>query len=716
MTIRNVNGRNVYVLEPQPVTGTYSNGQSIATLYSDLRWKVWEEIQKSQMAQLQVETLSAKARADIYEQSQRDLRRAITNLQELRAEAIAGGSSANQIARTMRDQARLDLEAQKANVRRDISMQTIVTDAPVDPMLQIAGLLPPDAKATTTRRRVGEVREVEAPQIAEQEGGTAPVSAPAGTEGREGLDFLDQEIERLEGELRSEQEAYMQGLRGTDFDLLNRTRRAYESEVGVIGQGGGAFGLAPRPRRYLPRVDQPVAQERIDQFVAGRTDYLDAAEREAADKRSATEARLNRTLALARDLDAIGLGGEGGEADMLFRDAEQIQRELTLLPTPEQARQKAADDLRERYINAEGFRYRQAGDLLLRDRDTPSRDGEPRVPRDRTGQLPPATVTAGEMEIVREPEVIPQQPVTAPPSPPERDTFFTPALMTDEERRAAAPPPMGEKPEGEIGVYEEPEPIERLPPYGEVVGGGAEIEGDRNRLSGAFPQPADIVPRIEPPTRTTPIALGEEEAIVNPEMLRGGRGYTYTDELLQQAIDHYTGTTIQRSGERMQTIKNPVRFWGGETETVIQYLQDKRRELAPVGIDISEDLETIREEEPALRERFNRERGQRREKRSSRQRKDAYKMNVVSEGTKLASQPKRLQRIAKIDAETEDRPQHLVIVDRLYETNKGKANAFKMTYDEISRAFAENPSERQEAHTYLVAKDILESNIQEPLA
>jgi hypothetical protein len=44
-----------------------------------------------------------------------------------------------------------------------------------------------------------------------------------------------------------------------DTDLQNRTQRAFEQNVGVIGRGGGPFGLAPRSRRLAPRVDQPRA-------------------------------------------------------------------------------------------------------------------------------------------------------------------------------------------------------------------------------------------------------------------------------------------------------------------------------------------------------------------------------------------------------------------------------------------------------------------------
>lgn len=690
MAIRNVNGRNVYVLEPRPFQGKYSNGQSIATFYSDLRWQVWEEIQKSELQKMKIDQLSAKARADIFEQSQRDIRRAITNLQELKAEALAGGTTANQIARQAERQARLDLDAQKANISRARGQQTIVrtttgrTDAFGDPISE-------ELVVRTTRE--GEVPRAVAPTIA----------APAVTETGEpaeprGLDFLDTEIERLEKQLEREQQDYQRGLQSVDYDLLNRSRRAFEQEVGVIGQGGGPFGLAPRPRRTLPRVDQPLAQERITQFQADREVAIEAAGQKAAQDLEEGQKRVDAAFALARDLEAIGLGGEGGEADLAYRDAQALQAAYDTFPSVEQAREAAAEQIRQRYLQSEDFTPRRAGELLLRDRPTPARDGEPRVPRDRTRR---PTVTAGEPTFEQiSPDVrdtYKGEPPVDIDLAPAADTVFRQQpsdieVLTEEERIEAAPLPMGEKPEG---VLPEAPVIEPAAPTGGIPTAPAEID---------FGTPGRAMPAQ---------TLDEAQAIAQPDILRRD-DYVPSDSLIQDAIRYYKGMEITRGNEPTKTIRNPVRHFGNETELAINYLQDRIRDNAPVLQDVSEEIEGVREErEPEVQEEPRRGIFRRR---STRQRKDAYKMNVVSEGTKLASQPKRLQRIAKTESEPEDRPQHLVIVDRLYDTNKGKADAFKMTYDEISRAFAEKPDERKEAHTYLVAKDILESNIEEPLA
>lgn len=666
MAIRNVNGRNVYVLEPRPFQGKYSNGQSIATFYSDLRWQVWEEIQKSELQKMKIDQLSAKARADIFEQSQRDIRRAITNLQELKAEALAGGTTANQIARQAERQARLDLDTQKANIARARGQQTIVrtttgrTDAFGDPITE-------ELVVKTTRE--GDVPVAVEPTIG------APTATGEPAEAR-GLDFLDTEIDRLERQLEREQQEYQRGLQSVDYDLLNRSRRAFEQEVGVIGQGGGPFGLAPRPRRTLPRVDQPLAQERIDAFE----------EAALADRERRQDLVQKRRQLLLRREDALAVEGEMSGALLM-----SINKELDDVTA-----QLEQPSLVERALQSEDFTPRRAGELLLRDRPTPARDGEPRVPRDRTRR---PTVTAGEPTFEQiSPDVrdtYKGEPPVDIDLAPAADTVRSPEVLqplTEEERARFAPPPMGEKPEGvlpEAPVIEPPAPTGGIP---------------------TAPAPIDFgTPGREMPAQT----LDEAQAIAQPDILRRD-DYVPSDSLIQDAIAYYKGMQITRGNEPTITIRNPVRHFGNETELAINYLQDRIRDNAPVLQDVSEEIESVREErEPEVQEEPRRGIFRRR---STRQRKDAYKMKVVSEGTKLASQPKRLQRIAKTESEPEDRPQHLVIVDRLYDTNKGKADAFKMTYDEISRAFAEKPDERKEAHTYLVAKDILESNIEEPLA
>jgi hypothetical protein len=101
------------------------------------------------------------------------------------------------------------------------------------------------------------------------------------------------------------------------------------------------------------------------------------------------------------------------------------------------------------------------------------------------------------------------------------------------------------------------------------------------------------------------------------------------------------------------------------------------------------------------------------------QRRDAYALAVVEGGARLAAQPKKFERLAKTNLPQNERaavvPQFITIVDKLYDVNAGKATAFKSTYDEISRFYANAPDTRKAAHEYLTAKDILATNTTKPV-
>jgi len=86
----------------------------------------------------------------------------------------------------------------------------------------------------------------------------------------------------------------------------------------------------------------------------------------------------------------------------------------------------------------------------------------------------------------------------------------------------------------------------------------------------------------------------------------------------------------------------------------------------------------------------------------------------VTKGTKLAQQPKKFQRIAKANAQ--NRPEHIEIVERLYQANSSKKDKFRMTYDELARVYSSRPELRKQAHVYLVAYDTMQGDVLEPTA
>ena len=665
MAIRNVNGRNVYVLEPaSPTAGTKTTtGKNWATLYTDLRWKVWEATQKNEATMLKLELQSADQRRDYYDDKIKILQDQRKQLQSaaLKAERGSTGSANSDALRAAQGLERMARATAGKTVTT--SGKVDVFGSPIPPTTRItapSGGVDPKAKeiyeTIAADFLAGEATEAEVKEAA-ADAGVAPTTAAAPS--------LDSQIERLDKELEVLLSQRQTAGTGVDFDLQARTRRAFEADQGVIGQGGTAFGLAPRRRRTRARVDQPLAQDRIDQFTAERAEVIDRAVSDAREQRG----EIDRLRGLAAELETIGLGGEGGEADMLYREAAQLE---ATLPTPEEAGRAADEAILNRIRESPEFTPRRAGELLLKDRF--SRQPEP---------APRAMVSTGEMEI----EEVP--PSAVEPSGGMGELGIEPKSPEELEaaRRAveAAGDGLGPKTEGEL-------------PAAPVADARAPIT---DRSLQAEPVPAAGEP-VAPLPVGQAVELGKDEAIRDPDIL-DNPDFIPSRDLVEEARDYYRGMTIQRKGDkRPRKILAPQRYYGGEVPMVKEYLKDQIRDQAPVGEDVQEEIEAVDEGEPQVS--------------TTRQRKDLYRMRVVTEGARLAKTPKKLERLAKTNSELEDRPEHFVIVDKLMATNSGKSNAFNMSYDEISRAYKDNPDQRKEAHSYLVAKDILESDITEPLA
>jgi hypothetical protein len=99
-------------------------------------------------------------------------------------------------------------------------------------------------------------------------------------------------------------------------------------------------------------------------------------------------------------------------------------------------------------------------------------------------------------------------------------------------------------------------------------------------------------------------------------------------------------------------------------------------------------------------------------------RSETYASNlikIIKTGKDLADKPAKLARIAKPDLSEKERskvvPEHILLVDKLYNINKGRSGAFKSTYDEIERVYKTDEKKKKAALEYLAAIEILTSEM-----
>jgi len=644
MAIRNVNGRNVYVLEPQTQFGKTTTGANWATLYTDLRWKVWEEVQKNEAAMLKMEMASAKVRKDYYDDKIKVLQ---DQRKQLQSASLKGqGGNAGSANRDYFSGARIlqkDAEATSRQVKTKIKPEETIAGVTIPESREITeiaregGGLPAEVREGIQKRMRAIDQQLEAPPAE----GEAP--APAGL-------TIDQQIEALDRDLEQLLLQRQTAVGGLDADLLGRTREAYASQVGVMGRGGGPFGLAPRPRRTMPYVQQELAQQRIEEFVPGY---------EAQQRRVEEEQKKLSDLQRAReDVILLITPEEAADRETMSRNEALLAGLNEEIETQKSAVQTAMQPLVD--LQAE-VTPREPGELLLRDR--------PRIP-------------AGEFE---------------PPRMAGQEEVSSPAAMRRAEERLEAIDrglePLQEPvpPISEMGpAAPAPAPVERLP---EPVAAPVTLPTDEEIVFG----PGEVT--AEPQIKEGQAELGGGYVFDGQSgIIFGPTGFPVFATFEQQVPADVEAPKIV-SEVALRGIAQRIRESGGDISAVSGY---QSKEARP------EDFELEEEEFPM--EPAGPPQG------SSRQRKDKYKFDVVSEGTKLARTPKKLQRLAKTNLPEENRPEHYVIVDKLYDVNRGKEQAFKMTYDEISRAFQNDPQKRSESHKYLVAKDILEADVSEPLA
>jgi hypothetical protein len=95
------------------------------------------------------------------------------------------------------------------------------------------------------------------------------------------------------------------------------------------------------------------------------------------------------------------------------------------------------------------------------------------------------------------------------------------------------------------------------------------------------------------------------------------------------------------------------------------------------------------------------------------QRRERYAMKTIKQGLELSEKPKQLARLAKTN-DPSKAPEYVQLVNKIFELNSTKPDRFKLSFDEIARAYKDDPSTREKAHSYLVAIDAVESNITKP--
>jgi len=316
MAIRQVGGSPVYTIEVDVPKVTDARGRSYGNLVSDLRWKLWEEVQNSQLQQMKYEQMSKQAQLDVLEQRQRDVSRSIRDANEMKAKIKAGESGGSASSQW--------LQRAKAN-QVTYSERTVPIDDPYG--IRAMRGLPSTATVTskTYKSPIGE------PPMGYDSGEGDSATAQKNFEQQQAeLDKYIQDLQAEQTALGQKFESFTSGLTQGP-DILSRTRGAFQSQ---IGEGG--FGISRRPLRQLPRFDELQAVGLLDDTIKREEDALFAEAQKRGLDFSEQEIRQRAREAVAKQLGDAG-AREVSRAGFLMNEpptpSALLPREETLTPT-----------------------------------------------------------------------------------------------------------------------------------------------------------------------------------------------------------------------------------------------------------------------------------------------------------------------------------------------------------------------------------------------
>lgn len=682
-------GQPVYVIEVDVPKVTDSRGKGYGTLVSDQRWKLWEEVQASQLQQMKYEQMSKQAQLDVLEQKQRDISRAIRDARELQSKVKSGAITPYQaqqmeFQRAKANRGTLTVRTEPARdpftgeILEGQTVETRTTRTPIGPEI------PPFDFTSATPEEIKEYNEQQAAEAQNQ------------------IDRLETYISGLETE-RTAAEAEFQDFIKTGLapqDLLSRTRDAFGSQ---IGEGG--FGISRRPLRQLSRFDELEAVGLLDDTIARAEAEIMAESKkffpEGVSPQAEQDLKRRAREEVARQLSLAG-AEPTSRAGFLMKDFPQgpalLPREETRVPTgrfrDDFAVESTAPAL-DRVTEIKRDLDRLPGGLA-----NPAAEGLLMELQDvRRREMVRPTPSPAETSMMREVELealgASPEEIQAARRRREED------IRIGEEERLAA----GRLPRDRGFTY----PVETIAGVPTTTGGRPGGLMDRmtvNRL-GRTQDVSGSPPATSPMVTPTPAAPVPQ---VQPVLPRGG-----SPEVAQEPVASPAAGTFEDLSGGLYIVhdgKGGGTVYDGKTPILSTYpgapgsipkevvapdaFKERVRELKKKGV----------EEAPEAKGRKGAQ--------TVPQRQEVYAMKTIKRGLELADKPKQFARLAKTETPAAA-PEYIKLVNGVYEMNSTSPNRFKLTYDEVARVFRDDPQNREKALSYLVAKDAIETNVTKPV-
>lgn len=780
MAIKSVNGKNVYVIDVEVPTPRTSTGSTYGNLVSELRWDLFDKLEKNMLRTADIERLGYQSQLEAYNDRLAQLQASASKLRQAKIDLQTGGGS-DEFYKTLRaeNKARVDIfkaqSAAAAGGGGGTQTVTYYSDTGTEPAGPGGGQRVVDRygdpvplgaqRKITTKTPIGGQPAGKAPAapqlltVAGEPQTAKDLEAQQAARKDEALSWIDAEIAKIESEIKGSQAPTYTGT--TDFTTAGR--RAFAQ-----GLGEGGFGLQPRrgkvqPTYYESEVVGNLAKREEEAIAKERQDTIAYREQYARDiiasnpKIRDLKMRLAEFEAIAPTTD-VPLSAE--IADMKAQIAQEEAAIMAAAKLTPEDEKDIISRARERMVS--DYDRLGAGSVTRREFLSPYRE--------------PSFDTGMEREPrVREPRVREARVALNPPGTNREDTYFTGPRGVGAPGEAEIPGPESIPRNREVidipgaGPYSEPGAQGALPSRGMTRDAG--IRYTPSEKVELPPQEEEEVYRLYGTgTGQDKNAIAAEEMVQAQAAEDAAARYGESDAASMRAAAEREAEFRALLGEDYQQMPRPagggtpfgrmepspraqmpIERRGGEIVPVTRRpggLADRMalrrlgrdngtsdkgvpapamggmRDDLPPAPDVGPDFGTPEYFEgytaPA-EPQFDFEMGDVEIKPVTKQsRKDLYRTRIIKKGLELAEKPAKVERLAKTNLDPKERdkkaPQYIIIVDKLFEINRGKPNAFEATYGEINRVFAAAPKERAAAHEYLVAKDTLEKDARAPVA
>jgi hypothetical protein len=756
MAIKSVNGKNVYVIDVQVPTPRTSTGQSFGNLVSDLRWDLFDKIQKDIIRSGEIEKLGYQSEYEAYTDLKKSYQDQIANLNELKAKVMTGGSGSSEYLKTLRADAKNRLDYWKLSGGQAGKTETVTYPNKYEAISPFGTVKKLERGYTKTTTYGGGKAPPEGITVLDQgvEPGAQAGVAEQGVGIGKATDFIDAEIERL----RQEQAGLVAPSYSGISDYTTAGRKAFAQTMGT-----GGFGLQNRPSKVQPTFYEAEATAALDKIQA---DYeqkeLSNVFKKKSAQRTAIEARLqpykdelvrlqNITEDLKTDEDRAKIERldnivSKANTAILEKFADPVTGKLKI--TKEDialAKTNAADSmtsdfdlLGSRSVSRKGFLgYPEAPEISSEnERARKERERKQRMPQNPPGTdredpffTGPRGVSAPEgvakLTTSKPQEVIDiegEGPYSASTDPfqragalPARSMLKTKYRQSEKVSEPTIPVEDFEMQDFGPDYFNMEEPLSKVDVAAEEMVAAQAAEEASARFGEADRASARAAAEREAEFRAL---LGEDyQQMPRPAGARSSFGRIEPSVRATMPIE-------QRGGEAVPFTRRPAgiadrsaleRFYMDRStaaaEPVEQPTTASGREELPEGGYIGSEEDIVIKRGGDLQSKVIPTR---------QSRSDLYLARTIKKGIELANKPAKVERLAKTSLPEKERakvvPETVALVDKVYDINRGKLNAFKLSFDEVSRAFANKPEQRQQAHEYLVAKDMLEGNKVKPLA